>query len=91
MKERFFFYVLFSVLTVFFLLQASPSEAADYYKFFKEPKNLSQWDEQAFYPAIAVTNDGEIMVVFVQNNDIWYTISKNGGATWSGPSLGNRQ
>ena len=55
---------------------------------------LSQQGAVAFWPTIAVNNKGEIMVVFTQafsgeRNDIYYTMSTDGGDTWTNPVATN--
>lgn len=57
--------------------------------FFDPIKQLSDFGAEAFWPAIAINPKGEIMVVFTQiiggDSGLYYTISKDGGVTWSPP------
>ncbi|MDH4220146.1 MAG: hypothetical protein OEW69_06115 [Nitrospirota bacterium] len=57
--------------------------------FFDPIKRLSDSGAEAFWPAIAINPKGEIMVVFTQiiggDSGLYYTISKDGGETWSLP------
>jgi hypothetical protein len=55
---------------------------------------LSQQGTVAFWPSIAVNHRDEIMVVFTQAfsgeaNDIYYTMSSDGGDTWTTPIATN--
>lgn len=55
---------------------------------------LSESGAVAMWPSIAINNKKEIMVVFTQafsgeSNDIYYTISTDGGGTWSPPQSTN--
>jgi len=58
--------------------------------YYEPVPRLSDPGARAFWPSIAINSKGEIMVVFTQaftgeSNDIYYTISKDKGETWSLP------
>jgi hypothetical protein len=58
--------------------------------YYDPIKRLSDIGVTAFWPSIAINSKEEIMVVFTQaftgdSNDIYYTISNDGGETWSLP------
>ena len=62
--------------------------------YYEPVPRLSEIGAVAFWPSIAINNKGEIMVIFTQafsgeSNDIYYTISTDGGETWSLPQSTN--
>jgi len=55
--------------------------------FFEVAKQISQSGYYSFWPAIAVNNDGVLMVCYGRDdNSIYYTMSSNGGSTWTTPA-----
>ncbi|KPJ69596.1 hypothetical protein AMJ44_03295 [candidate division WOR-1 bacterium DG_54_3] len=57
--------------------------------FYDPIQQLSDVGAKAFWPAIAINNRGDIMVVFTQETSgdagLYYTISQDSGDTWSTP------